>query len=338
VYASHVASSVRFSGQWLNPFKIPSIGALSAGMLLAVFIYWGWDTAVTVNEEAKDTRRTPGVAALMSTIVLVLIYVIVSIAAQAFHGPGFLTNHSDDVLGALGNGVLGSPWDKLLIICVLTSASSSTQTTILPAARSSLSMAVHRAFPKRFADIHPKYLSPGFSTLLFGAVSVVWYVVLTIVSPGDVLANSIEALGFGIAFYYGLTGFACVIYYRRHIFRSLKNFIFIGLAPLLGAVILTVLFVVAIFYYSDPANSSTGDQAWFPGLHFSFHIFHWHLYVKKGLGPPLVLGIGLLAIGIPLMLIWKVRNKDFFNRDREVAETVDSPAPPLTPGVIPVTD
>jgi amino acid transporter len=340
IYTGHIAHSVRPSFEWLNPFKISSIGALSAGMLLAVFIYWGWDTAVTVNEEAKDTRRTPGRAALWSTIVLVLIYVVVSMAAQSFHGVAFLTtnNNIGDVLNALGTAVFGSPWNKLLILCVLTSASSSTQTTILPAARSSLSMAVHKALPKRFADIHPKYLSPGFSTLMFGAISVIWYVALTLISPNDVLANSIEALGFGIAFYYGLTGFACVIYYRRHIFKSFKNFIFIGLAPFVGAAILTVLFVVAIFYYSDPINSSSGAQAWFPGLHFSFHIFHWHLYVKKGLGPPLVLGIGLLILGIPLMLIWKARNSDFFNRHREVAESVDAPAPPLTPGVVPVND
>jgi amino acid transporter len=340
IYAGHVAHSVRPSFEWLNPFKITSIGALSAGMLLAVFIYWGWDTAVTVNEEAKDTRRTPGRAALWSTIVLVLIYVVVTVAAQAFKGPGFLTtnNNIGDVLNALGTAVFGSPWNKLLIICVLTSASSSTQTTILPAARSSLSMAVHRALPKRFADIHPRYLSPGFSTLMFGAIAVIWYVALTLISPNDVLANSIEALGFGIAFYYGLTGFACVIYYRRHIFKSFKNFIFIGLAPFLGAVILAVLFVVAIFYYSDPVNSASGNQAWFPGLHFSFTFLHQHFYVKKGLGPPLVLGIGLLLLGVPLMLIWKARDRSFFKRGREVALSVDAPAPPLTEGVTPVTD
>ncbi len=60
--------------------------------------------------------------------------------------------------------------------------------------------------------------------------------------------------------------------------------------------------------------------------------------MKKGLGPPLVLGIGLLLLGVPLMLIWKARNSQFFQRDREVALSVDAPAPPLTPGVIPVTD
>jgi amino acid transporter len=340
VYGGHPAHSIRPSIQWLNPFHIHPIGALSAGMLLAVFIYWGWDTAVTVNEEAKDSRRTPGRAALWSTLVLLLIYVVVSMAAQAVHGTGFLTsdNNIGDVLNALGTAVFGSPWNKFLILCVLTSASSSTQTTILPAARSSLSMAVHKALPKKFADIHPKYLSPGFSTLLFGAVSVVWYVVLDLLSPGDILANSIEALGFGIAFYYGMTGFACVFYYRKHLFKSFKNFIFIGLAPFLGAAILTVLFVIAVFYYSDPVNSASGTQAWLPFIHFNFTFLHQHFYVKKGLGPPLVLGIGLLAIGIPIMLAWKIKHPEFFRRERETAESVDSPAPPLTPGVNAVHD
>ncbi len=340
VYGGHPAHSIRPTISWLNPFDVHPIGALTAGMLLAVFIYWGWDTAVTVNEEAKDTRRTPGRAALWSTLVLLLIYVVVSAAAQSVHGVNFLTNGNNigDVLNALGTAVFGSPWNKLLIICVLTSASSSTQTTILPAARSSLSMAVHKAFPRKFADIHPKYLSPGFSTLMFGAISVVWYVALDLLSPGDILANSIEALGFGIAFYYGMTGFACVFYYRKHLLKSFKNFIFIGLAPFLGAAILTVLFVIAIFYYSDPVNSASGTQAWFPFIHFNFTFLHQHFYVKKGLGPPLVLGIGLLVIGWPLMMIWKIRNKSFFERDRETAETIDSPAPPLTPGVTPVHD
>ena len=60
-------------------------------MLLAVFIYWGWDTAVTVNEEAKDPGAPRASPRCLSTVVLVLIYVVVSVAAQAFHGPGFLT-------------------------------------------------------------------------------------------------------------------------------------------------------------------------------------------------------------------------------------------------------
>ena len=346
VYGGHVAHSVHPSIGWLNPFKVvfganaPGWGALSAGMLTAVFIYWGWDTAVTVNEESRDAKRTPGRAAVLSTLVLLGVYLVVSTAAQAYHGAGFLSNPNNqgDILGALSTDVFGSAWGKLLVIAVLTSAAASTQTTILPAARSSLSMAVHKAFPKRYADINPRYLTPGFSTLVFGAVSITWYVVLTWLSPKEVLGNSILALGFGIAFYYGITGYACVFYYRKHLFKSVKNFVFVGLVPFLGAVILTVMFLIAAFYYSNPANGSVPGQAWFKFIHFNVSVFGWDLYVRKGLGPPVVLGIGLILLGVPLMLVWRARHKEFFERSREAAESLEASAPPLTPGVVPVTD
>jgi amino acid transporter len=138
-----------------NPFAINDLSGLTAGILVAVFSYWGWDSTVTVNEETEDSSRTPGVAAILSTIILVGIYVVVSIAAQAFAGPEFLIENSDDVLATLGTDVLGSPLDKLLVIAVLTSAAASTQTTILPTARTSLSMAFKGAAPKRFGNIHP---------------------------------------------------------------------------------------------------------------------------------------------------------------------------------------
>jgi amino acid transporter len=339
VYGGGIGHSIHPGWIWLDPFKVGSWGALSAGLLTAVFIYWGWDTAVTVNEESKDAKRTPGLAALLSTVVLLAVYLVVSVAAQAFHGAAFLSNsnNSSDVLGALGHDVFGSGWDRLLIIAVLTSASASTQTTILPAARSSLSMSVHRAFPKRFGSINPRFLTPGFSTLAFGAASIAWYVVLNVIST-NVLANSILALGFGIAFYYGMTGFACVVYYRRYLFQSFKNFVFMGLAPFLGAAMLTAMFIIAVFYYSNPANSSNGKTAWFKFIQFRFHIWHFQFYVTKGVAPPVVLGLGLLVVGVPLMLLWRLRHPEFFQHRRETAGGPAASAPPLTPGVIPLAD
>ena len=88
VYNGDLANSVEPSWDWLNPFAISDLSALSGGMLAALFIYWGWDTAVSVNEETKDSKRTPGIAAIVSTLVLVGTYLIVAVAAQAVHGPG----------------------------------------------------------------------------------------------------------------------------------------------------------------------------------------------------------------------------------------------------------
>ena len=50
----------------------------------------------------------------------------------------------------------------------------------------------------------------------------------------NILYDSIAALGLMIAFYYGITGFACAFYYRHELFKSAKNFFLVGVAPVLG--------------------------------------------------------------------------------------------------------
>ena len=152
--------SVHPSLSWLDADELRRHQRLADGLSLAVFIYWGWDTATSVNEECEDSNRSPGIAGVLSTFILVGIYVIVAFAAQAVKGAGFLTNHSDDVLVVdrarrVRDSGFGSVALKLLIIAVLSSAAASCQTTILPAARTALSMALHRAFPPKFGEVEP---------------------------------------------------------------------------------------------------------------------------------------------------------------------------------------
>src|SRR4029079_3284627 len=178
---------------------------------------------------------------------------------QAFAGTEGLTHHKNDVLATLGGPVLGSPLDKLLIITVLTSASASTQTTILPTARTTLSMARFGSIPSAFGKISPKHLTPSVSTLVMRGAALVWTRCIINVSQ-NVLGDSITGLGFQIAFYYGLTGFACAIYYRREIFKSMKNFLLVGLAPFLGGLMLTFIFVKALI------DNAPADSAYSGGL------------------------------------------------------------------------
>ncbi len=227
-------------------------------MLLAVFIYWGWDTTATVNEETEDPGEAPGRATVISTLILLGIYLVVAVAAQAYGGVEGLVAEPEDVLSHLGAEVFGSPLDKILIIAVLTSAAASTQTTILPTARTTLSMARAHAMPGSLGKVHPRYLTPHVSTILMGALSILWYVGLTLVSE-DILFDSLAALGLMISFYIGLTGFACAVYYRRELLRSVKNFFFIGVGPALGGAILFYLLIKNAIELSDPANSESGQ-------------------------------------------------------------------------------
>ena len=85
VYANSPTHSVQVSASWFNPFDL-SWGALVDGVLLGIFIYWGWDSGVAVNEESRDRHRGPGKAAVISTLILLVIYLIVTVAAQSYHG------------------------------------------------------------------------------------------------------------------------------------------------------------------------------------------------------------------------------------------------------------
>jgi amino acid transporter len=313
VYAgSAPPASIHPSLSWINPFSL-SPSEISAGMLLAVFIYWGWDTTATVNEETEDPDEAPGRATVVSTVILLGIYIVVAVAAQAYAGVHALVENQEDVLSSLGTEVFGSPLDKILIIAVLSSAAASTQTTILPTARTTLSMARAHAMPESLGKVHPRYLTPHVSTILMGTFSIVWYVGLTIFSE-DILFDSLAALGLMIAFYIGITGFACTIYYRRELLRSVKNFFFIGVGPTVGGVILFYLLIKNGIELADPANSESGNS-WF------------------GIGPPLVIAVFFLILGILLMVVQWRKVPAFFKRRPEVvpAGFLEGEAPPPGP-------
>ena len=285
---------------WFSPFAVSSVGALTSGLLVAVFIYWGWDSLVCVNEETEDAETVPGKAAVMSVLILVGIYVIVATAAIAFGGVERLAGDSSgDVLGLLAGDVFGSAMlGKVMIVAVLTSAAASTQTTILPTSRTALSMARAKAAPAALAAVHPRYLTPHVATWIMGGLSVTWYVGLTLVST-NLLFDSIAALGLMIAFYYGLTGFACAWYYRRALTRSVGGFLLAGVAPFAGGAILLFVFVRSCF---DLGRADAGSPTYF------------------GIGSPLVIGLGFLVLGAILMVIWRAAgHAEFFRRRPEAA-------------------
>ncbi|MDQ3716198.1 MAG: APC family permease, partial [Actinomycetota bacterium] len=150
------------------------------------------------------------------------------------------------------------------------------------------------------AHIHPRFRTPDVSTWWVAGISIIWYVVVGRISE-NALFDTLTALSLLIAFYYSLTGIACAVYYRRHLTESAKNFLLIGLGPLIGSAMLIWLLIESLFDLADPENSYSG-QAWF------------------GLGPPLVIGIGVFLVGVVLMLVWRAQNKRFWRERPGVAD------------------
>ena len=334
---SHSATkaSLTPSLSWLWPGGLSFGGVIAPAVLTAAFIYWGWDTAVATNEEAADPGSTPGRAAVISTVLLLVTYVLVTIAVVAFAGVGTdgiglgSAANAEDVFTAIGpalfgDSVLGHVGLGLLTVSILTSASASTQTTILPTARTTLSMAVYRAVPVKFARIHPKYLTPTWSTVGMGIASIGFYLLITVISK-SLLAALIGSIGLQIAFYYGLTGIACAWFYRRTLTSSLRHFVMRGLIPLVGGIFLFAMFVYAMVNYAAPDWLTDDDDN-------NVTIF--------GIGAVAVVGVLALLVGFVLIALQWWRAPAFFrgetlprrSADLLLAGTEEEGLPSTLPG------
>ena len=229
-----------FSWSWFSPAGL-TLSAFIVGLSGSIFGFWGWDTALTVNEESKDSDTTPGKAALLCVLSILATYLIVTIAMQMFAGMGEtglgLRNEevSDNVFGNLAEPVMGFPLSLVLYLAVLASSAASLITTFLPTSRTLLAMASYGAMPKRFAHIHPKYKSPSTATFAAGIGAAIFYTVMTILSE-KVLTDTILSLGIMICFYYGLVAFGCIWFFRKMLFENGFNFVFKFLFPLLGGI------------------------------------------------------------------------------------------------------
>lgn len=308
VYAhSAQANSLHPSLSWFWPHGLDVGTSLAPAVLLAIFMYWGWDTPVACNEESADPARTPGRAAVISTFLLLATYALVTVSAVAFAGVGATgiglgnPHNAKDVFASIGpelfgNSVLGSIALLLLSASILTSAAASTQATILQTARTTLSMAAYQALPHAFAKIHQRYLTPTTSTIAIGVVSTPCYVLLTLISE-NLLTALIGSVGLMIAFYYGLTGFACAWYYRKTLFSSLRDFVIRGVVPLLGGSALLVVFGYGLVQYARP-GWLTDDGG--------------HDVTILGFGAVAAVGIGALVLGVILMLVWWAVAPGFF--------------------------
>jgi amino acid transporter len=308
----HVANGTAFDASpvelsWFNPFAVGSLTAVVAGLSLSIFIFWGWDVTLTMNEETKDPEKTPGRAATLTVLTIVALYLLISVSLLAFAGTGAegIGLGNEDIQGNvffyLSGPILG-PLAFLVSLAVLTSSAASLQSTFVSPARTLLAMGHYGAIPPKFGKVSPRFFTPGYATIVSAVIASVFYAVMRFVNE-NVLWDTITTLGLMICFYYGLTAFACVWYFRKQWFDSTRNVFFTFLFPLIGGVILIVLFCITLIESMDPAYGSGTE--WF------------------GLGSVFVLGVVIIGLGIVIMIWQAIRRPAFFR-----GETLSMDAPP----------
>jgi amino acid transporter len=166
-------------------------------------------------------------------------------------------------------------------------------------------MAAHKALPRLFGEVHPRFMTPFKGTVALTVLSIIWYVLLTWVNE-NLLFDAIAALGIMVCLTYGATGLAATVYYRRELRKSWKNFLLIGVGPGIGALMFAAVLVKVIYDDWNPDNSYA---------------------TVGGLGGTFVMGVGVIVVGIALMIAMWVWRPEFFRRKPETWPGEGQPIP-----------
>jgi len=289
------AGHTPLSAGWFVPTSLSGPEMVN-GLLIGVFFYTGWDVATSISEESKDSHRLPAIGTILCAVVFVLIFTLCAAGAQSYRGSQFLVHNKGDVLSAVSAEALGSPWDKIVVLAVFTATLAVALGTMVYVTRWTLSMAFSKALSSVFSQIDPEHRTPFRGTLILGGTVIGIRILLALLNE-NLVYDLVPSLALVSAIEYAVAAFACVVYFRKRLTKSVHNLLMMGLFPALGGSTLMYVYIKSAITYWDPANSFSGG---------------W-----LGVGSIFWVGIGTTFLGGILMLVAWPFERDFFKRSLE---------------------
>ena len=234
----HHPGSVTFSKGWLSLSGIDGKGSAVAGFLVAVFVYGGWDGTLYVNEEVKHRRVNPGRAAIMAVALLAIIYTLAQVGFQGVVSPAKLQAASANgtALVYVANALGGGFWAKAMALSIALSVIATTGTGIVLSSRIVYGMASYRALPEFLSHVSRRWATPVAASVIVAVLiiglSAIYFLATSV---QNAFYDVINVTGLLFSIFYIMTALAAMAYYRRRVFRSVRDFLIVGLLPLAAA-------------------------------------------------------------------------------------------------------
>ncbi|MFI6435967.1 APC family permease [Streptomyces sp. NPDC050759] len=289
----HTGNARAFDWSWLGFGHFDGMQGFASGALIAAFYYWGWDVTSNLSEETRNSRRTTGLAGLIGVGIVFLLFEVFTIAVNVILTSKQIEENDANVLAVLGEEVWPGWGGKLLIVAVMLSTIATLETTLIQVTRSLFAMGRDRTMPSALGRVHRRWNTPWVAIVVVGAVALMMFIASNALgSVGDILSDAISAIGLQIAVYYGLSGLAVVVAYRKMLLKSTADFLLGGLWPLLGALFMFWIFVESLGELSTAA---------------------------------ITIGVGGLAVGlIPMFWYWR-RGSDYYRPAKlDASRTVEA--------------
>ena len=237
---------VAFSWHWFSLHQFGNVPTFMAGMLVAVFYYYGWDVSSNLAEETKNPHSDPGLSGVYGMAGLVALFLLLQCVIQISMTPDQISANPATLLTALGDAVLPRPFGTIAIVAVLVSSLATLETAMLQSSRSLYAMGRDRVIGAKFAELNPRFRTPWLASLVTVLTALGLFAWASFSpSVGKLMSDLIGAIGLQIVFYYALAGIACFWFYRHTHLKSASNLLMQAVFPLGSA-----LFLIAVGYYN----------------------------------------------------------------------------------------
>lgn len=243
---------------WFSPLPPSGFAGVTAGALVALFYFWGWDVTANLSEETVDRNRAPGIGGLRGMLILLVLFIAVQVSVQLVLPMQTITSAGSSLLDVFANAILPRPWSDISVIIVIVSTIGTLETSLLVVSRTLMSMSRDGVISERFAALNARFQTPWFGSVLMGVISLMLFAAAAASkSITGVLNESVNAIGIYIAFYYGLSAIACARYYRSEFGRDRRALWLKGIWPIGAAVFLWFVVVAQLIAAGWRADAVT---------------------------------------------------------------------------------
>jgi amino acid transporter len=236
IFNARAMPAAAFSWDWFLPSAFGSFQSFSAGMLVALFYYFGWDVSANLAEETASANTVSGIACILGVLVTVGLFVLAQVAVQMALTLSEIQANGGNLLPALGAAALPAPWSAIAVLAVLASAVATIETQLLQCTRLLFSMARDRVIGEAMGKLHPRFQTPWLAGFAVAGVSLLLFAgSATVPSINVLMSDLINAIGVQVAFYYALAGIACAWHYRESMCTGWRTITFAVIVPLTSA-------------------------------------------------------------------------------------------------------
>ncbi len=147
--------------------QLPDGSAFGAALVLMVYAFVGFESALVPAGEARDPTRDMARALTLSLVIVTLLYFLIQ-AVSVSVLPDIAT--SERPLVDAANTLIGSGGAILLTAGVIASVAGNMAGAMFSTPRMTYAMARERHLPAAFEYVHPRYLTPSVSVMAFGGL------------------------------------------------------------------------------------------------------------------------------------------------------------------------